>query len=208
MFTGIIENLAKVKDIVPEGGNKRLILFSSLITELKVDQSLAHNGACLTVEKINLEDGTYEVVAVQETLQKTQLGSLRAGAIVNLERSLLADSRIDGHFVQGHIDMTSQLLEVYDANGSWLIRFSLPSETQKYVVPKGSIALNGVSLTVAAVDPESLVVAIVPFTAAHTNLSMLKRGDLVNVEFDMMGKYLVRYMDLRMNPKPDQPQQT
>lgn len=197
MFTGIVEATGRISALKVEGGNLRLTVEAPFAHELREDQSVAHNGACLTVEKL-AEDGLrYEVVAIEETLSKTNLGRLSVGELVNLERCLRADSRIDGHFVQGHVDRTTALLAVDALDGSWLLHFELPEVSRAWIVPRGSVALNGVSLTVADLADNRFTVAIIPYTWEHTNLSRLMPGDLVNVEFDWMGKYVVRWLELR-----------
>jgi riboflavin synthase len=190
MFTGIIEGLGEVKEIVTIGSNKTFWVESSLAPELKVDQSLAHNGVCLTVE--DLRDTIYRVTAVAETLAKTTLEAWSIGSVINLERSLLPSSRLDGHFVQGHVDTTGTCEKIEHKNGSWEMRFSFPKNFAPLVIEKGSICLDGISLTVFGAKKKSFSVAIIPYTFEHTNLKNLKAGDVVNLEFDLIGKYLLR----------------
>ncbi|RYZ20092.1 MAG: riboflavin synthase [Chitinophagaceae bacterium] len=190
MFTGIIEAFGEVKDVVASGQNKTFWLQSALGPELKVDQSLSHNGVCLTVEEVQGEH--YRVTAVQETLEKTNLHTWGPGTLVNLERSLLPSSRLDGHFVQGHVDTTGILEHIEDRQGSWELQFWYPKAFAPLVIEKGSIALNGISLTVFNVRKKHFTVAIIPYTFTHTNLHRLQEGGIVNLEFDLIGKYLQR----------------
>ena len=190
MFTGIIEALGKIKEIKAEGSNRSFWLQTPLATEFKVDQSVSHNGVCLTVETV--EGTTYKVTAVQETLDKTTLSNWAIGNHINLERSLLPTSRLDGHFVQGHVDATGVCQAIEDKDGSFEITFSFPTSFAELIIEKGSIAVNGVSLTAFEVGMDTFKVAIIPYTWQHTNLAFLKVGDGVNIEFDMLGKYLVR----------------
>jgi len=194
MFTGIIEALGQVKEVISNGTNKSFWLESPLTAEFKVDQSVAHNGVCLTVEAIETEQ--YRVTAVQETLNKTTLGIWQAGTFVNLERSLLPSSRLDGHFVQGHVDSIGICEQIEDKTGSWVFTFSFPEEFASLVIEKGSISLNGTSLTVFNVTKSTFEVAIIPYTYEHTTMQFLKQGDLVNLEFDMIGKYINRKFSL------------
>jgi riboflavin synthase len=189
MFTGIIERVEKVSTTEREGGNLRLRISSTLVPELKVDQSIAHNGVCLTVEKLHSE--SYEVVAVEETLKKTNLGKLKSGDLVNIERCMKLNDRLDGHIVQGHVDSTAKVESVEEKDGSWIYRFKL-SEPSKLIVEKGSICINGVSLTAFEVSDEAFTVTIIPYTYEHTSFKSLKKSDLVNLEFDIIGKYVQR----------------
>jgi riboflavin synthase len=188
MFTGIIESIGKVKEIATGGSNKTYWIESALAPELKVDQSLAHNGVCLTVEEI--QGAYYRVTAVAETLAKTALNAWTIGSIINLERSLLPTSRLDGHFVQGHVDTTGICERIKDKSGSWEMRFSFPKSFAPLIIEKGSICLDGISLTVFNVKKKSFTVAIIPYTFEHTNLQHLEAGDSVNLEFDLIGKYI------------------
>ncbi len=187
MFTGIIENQAKVIAIHPNGSNVDFVFESNLTPELKIDQSLSHNGVCLTVTSI--AEKTYTVTAIQETLNRTNLGNLIADQLVNLERCLPANGRLDGHIVQGHVDCVGTIDEIHDLDGSWMIFISHPVEAG-LTVTKGSVCLNGVSLTVVDSFPDAFSVAIIPYTWEHTNLSKLAPGDNVNIEFDILGKYM------------------
>ena len=189
MFTGIIETLGEVRSLTKEDSNLRLELNCSFLNELKVDQSLAHNGVCLTVEKINSE--SYEVVAVKETLEKTNLSSCKTGDKVNLERCMIMNARLDGHIVQGHVDCVAKVISVEEAQGSWIYRFKLP-EPSKLIVEKGSICINGTSLTAFNVQDSSFEVTIIPYTFEHTIFHSLKEGSPVNIEFDIIGKYIQR----------------
>jgi riboflavin synthase len=195
MFTGIVEAIATIVNLTSEGSNLRLTLETPLATELRIDQSVAHNGVCLTVERA--ESTRYEVVAIAETLTKTNLGDLQLGDAVNLERCLRVDARLDGHMVQGHVDRTLRLLSVDQLAGSWLLHIELPDEDRPLVVPRGSISLNGVSLTVAELADDHFTVAIIPYTWTHTNLSRLAPGHRLNAEYDLLGKYIVRWLELR-----------
>ena len=189
MFTGIIEELGTVKDIAKEKGNMILTVEVPFASKLKLNESVAHNGACLSV--IPFSKKAYRVMAVQETLSKTNLGHLKKGDCINLERSLLANGRIDGHFVLGHVDATVTCLSIKKLDGSHIYTFTLNKSDRKYIVPKGSITLNGVSLTIAKVDANCFSVAIIPYTFGHTNFQDLKVGDKVNVEYDVLGKYVL-----------------
>jgi riboflavin synthase len=194
MFTGIIESMATIETIEKDGSNVQFTIESPVAAELKVDQSVAHNGVCLTVVAI---DGlSYKVTAVAETLAKTNLGTWRPGDKVNLERSLMVGSRIDGHFVQGHVDVTATCIEKQSLEGSWLFRFKFPVQYAALVIEKGSICINGVSLTVFNVGRDEFTVTIIPYTFTHTNFNSLNEGDAVNVEFDVLGKYLLRKNEL------------
>ncbi|MAY83157.1 MAG: riboflavin synthase [Flavobacteriales bacterium] len=189
MFTGIIERVEKVSKVEKEGSNLRLRISSTLTPELKVDQSIAHNGVCLTVEVLHMD--SYEVVAVEETLKKTNLGSLQSGDPVNIERCMKLNDRLDGHIVQGHVDSTAEVTSVEEKEGSWIYQFKL-AEPSKLIVEKGSICINGVSLTAFDVSDTAFSVTIIPYTYEHTNFKSLKSGDQVNLEFDIIGKYVQR----------------
>ena len=192
MFTGIIETLGEVKRIVAEGSNRNFLIRSSISKELKIDQSLSHNGVCLTVTR--LEDGGHWTTAVGETLQKSNLGQLMDGAKVNLERSMLNNGRFDGHLVQGHVDLTATVKSIKDENGSWLFDFEHDAGAGFVTVEKGSVCVNGISLTCFKCTPSSFRVAIIPYTFENTNLKSLNPGDRVNIEFDIVGKYVERLM--------------
>lgn len=187
MFTGIVENQAKVIAINQNGSNVDFVFESDLAQELKIDQSLSHNGVCLTVTGIS--ENTYTVTAIQETLQRTNLGKLKPNQLVNLERCLPANGRLDGHIVQGHVDCVGTIDEIHDLDGSWMI-FVSHSPEAGLTVTKGSVCLNGVSLTVVDSFADAFSVAIIPYTWEHTNLSKLTPGDSVNIEFDILGKYM------------------
>jgi len=195
MFTGIVEGIAEVVEANREGGNLQLRLKGRLDDEpIKVDQSIAHNGACLTVTEIfqNTVEKEYSVTAVEETLKKTNLGRLEAGDLVNLERCLGAGQRLDGHFVQGHVDTVGKVSSVEELDGSWLIWFSYDPSFSHLMVDKGSITINGVSLTVIEAGEGRFNVTIIPYTWEHTQFHRLKAGDEVNLEFDILGKYLTK----------------
>ena len=188
MFTGIIETLATIIATKYEGTNVTYTLKSSVAHELKIDQSVAHNGVCLTVIKV--ENNIYSVTAIQETLSKTSLGNWQVGTEVNLERCLMANGRFDGHFVQGHVDQTGICTNITEENGSWLFDFEYDENSHNITVEKGSICINGVSLTCFNSKNNGFRVAIIPYTYEHTNFKNLKVGDKVNLEFDIIGKYL------------------
>ncbi|MEZ2446434.1 riboflavin synthase [Chitinophaga sp. RCC_12] len=195
MFTGIIETLAEVVSTRKEGSNLVITIQTPLAAELKIDQSVSHNGVCLTVT--NIQGDTYETVAVDETLQKTNLGQLTPTQFVNLERAMVFNGRIDGHLVQGHVDSVGECLSCQEQDGSWLYRFRYPAEFAALIVEKGSICLNGISLTVFNVTNDEFSVAIIPYTYEFTNISNIKTGSLVNLEFDILGKYVARQMAVR-----------
>ena len=198
MFTGIIETTGRVANIVAEGTNLTFRIESSLAPELKIDQSVSHNGVCLTVTSI--ADGSYTVTAVDETLRKTSLGQLRVGERVNLERCMPANGRFDGHIVQGHVDQTGVCTNVQDLDGSWLFDFTYDPASggsdaaANVTVEKGSICINGVSLTVFNSHDDGFRVTIIPYTHEHTNFRDLKPGDVVNLEFDIIGKYIKKML--------------
>jgi len=197
MFTGIIETQATVQQVAAEGTNQRFTLQSSLAKELHVDQSVAHDGVCLTVERVAPDASQYEVVAIAETLKRSALGQWAPGRLVNLERCLRADARLDGHFVQGHVDATGAVIEREELNGSWHFAFRYPEAYQHLIVPKGSICINGVSLTVVDDESGRFSVAIIPYTYQHTGFAQLKIGDAVNLEFDVLGKYVAKIQGLQ-----------
>ena len=194
MFTGIVEEVGEVVSVLDRGTNKELIVRARMTPGLRVDQSVAHNGVCLTV--VALDGNTFTVAAVKETLDRSNLGNLRAGDGVNLERSFRLGDRLDGHMVQGHVDTVTECLSVNDMESSWTYVFALP-EMKNLLVHKGSVCLNGVSLTIATLDDQSFGVAIIPYTHEHTTFRSLRPGDRVNVEFDVLGKYVERMMDAR-----------
>jgi riboflavin synthase len=193
MFTGIIETQAKLEKIEKENSNVHFTFSSPITHELKIDQSVAHNGVCLTVVKIN--GGNYTVTAIDETLSRTNLGELKVGAFVNLERCMPANGRFDGHIVQGHVDTTAICREVKDLNGSWEFVFEHEKNKSNITVEKGSITINGVSLTVVQSTEISFSVHIIPYTYEHTNFKDFKPGTKVNLEFDVIGKYVARILN-------------
>jgi riboflavin synthase len=195
MFTGIIETLATVKKIENNGTNKSFWLEASIVKELKVDQSLAHNGVCLTVEQI--EQQLYKVTAIQETLEKTNLHTWKIEDKVNLERCLSFNGRLDGHFVQGHVDTIAKCTAVVDKNGSWEYEFEFDKKFASLIIEKGSITVNGTSLTCFNVLDNKFTVAIIPYTYNHTNINKVQIGSLVNIEFDIIGKYINRMQILK-----------
>src|SRR3989337_1404283 len=192
MFTGIIETLGHVADLTKEGSNTNLTIASPLSHELKVDQSVSHNGVCLTVVKV--ENEFHWVVAIHETLQKSNLGNVQKGDILNLERCMLNNGRFDGHIVQGHVDQTGVVTSIEDENGSWLYTFEYDPSAGNVTVEKGSISINGVSLTCFNSKPSEFTVAIIPYTHEYTNFHQLKVGSVVNLEFDIIGKYVKRLL--------------
>jgi riboflavin synthase len=197
MFTGIIEALGLVKEITTQGGNLSFWVESPLAPELKVDQSLSHNGVCLTVEAIN--GNLHRVTAIAETLSKTNLGDWKTGTLINLERCLQLNGRLDGHLVQGHVDTTGTCIAKEEKNGSWEFEFSFPPSFGELVIEKGSICIDGISLTAFDVKENSLRVAIVPYTFEHTTMKQLRHGDKINFEFDVIGKYVLRRLSLKGN---------
>lgn len=190
MFTGIIEAFGTVEKMEQEQGNLHLSLASNLAPELKIDQSLAHNGVCLTV--VAKTPTSYTVTAIQETLNKTNLGALQVGAKVNLERAMLMNARLDGHLVQGHVDVVGVCTEARETEGSWLFSFEYPETVDYVTIEKGSITVNGVSLTVVNSGKNTFSVAIIPYTYEHTNFHQLQKGSPVNLEFDLIGKYIAK----------------
>ena len=192
MFSGIVEEAAQVVAIQSDKGNIHLTMRCSFVDELKIDQSVAHNGVCLTV--VSKEADTYTVTAIQETLERSNLGLLRVGDLVNLERSMLMNGRLDGHIVQGHVDQTAVCTAVEDAEGSWYFTFRYEPQGDNCTVEKGSVAVNGVSLTVCDSRDDGFRVAIIPYTYEHTNFCRIGVGSVVNLEFDIVGKYIARLM--------------
>ncbi|MEI6143554.1 MAG: riboflavin synthase [Mariniphaga sp.] len=196
MFSGIIEGMGTVVSIVKDQENVHLTLNCDFTTELKIDQSLSHNGVCLTV--VRKEGSQYSVTAIKETLLKSNLGLLQIGDKVNVERSMMMNGRLDGHIVQGHVDQTAHCTQVTEAEGSWYYTFEFtPIQSDYFTVEKGSICVNGVSLTVVNSLKTSFQVAIIPFTYTHTNFHAFNVGSVVNLEFDILGKYIARYMQLQ-----------
>ena len=195
MFTGIIEDLGTVKKLVKDGGNLHITISSSITSELKIDQSVAHNGVCLTVVDIQGED--YTVTAIQETLDKSSLGVLNVGDKVNLERAMILGARLDGHIVQGHVDQTANCISMSEEDGSWFYTFQYDPSFSNVTIEKGSITVDGVSLTVVNSKMNEFSVAIIPYTYDNTNFQYLKSGSKVNLEFDVIGKYVKRLNELR-----------
>lgn len=200
MFSGIVEEAAEVVALKEEGTNLHITMRCSFTDELKIDQSVAHNGVCLTVVALP-GDGTYTVTAVQETLERSNLGKLKVGDLVNLERSMQMNGRLDGHIVQGHVDCTAICKQVKEMDGSWYYTFEYKADRELakrgyFTVDKGSVTVNGVSLTVCEPTAESFKVAIIPFTHDHTNFCRIEAGTTVNLEFDILGKYLARLASL------------
>jgi len=188
MFTGIIETLGEVISVKQEGSNKHFKIGSTIGSQLKVDQSVSHDGVCLTV--VSVSDAHHGVIAVQETLSKSNLGQWKPGDKVNLERCMVADGRFDGHIVQGHVDQTAICTSIKDENGSWLFDFEYDPETENVTVEKGSVAVNGISLTCFNSRKNGFTVSIIPYTYEHTNFHRIHPGDTVNLEFDIVGKYV------------------
>jgi len=193
MFTGIIEQTGTLAAIEKQGSNVNVTINASFASELKVDQSVAHNGVCLTVTEV-VDQKHYKVTAIDETLQKTTLGDWKQGDTINLERCVKAGSFLDGHIVQGHVDQTATCLAKENKDGSWIFRFSYSAHEQNLVVKKGSICINGVSLTVVDDLPGEFSVAIIPYTFEHTSFQMLEPGMKVNLEFDIIGKYVAKML--------------
>ena len=190
MFTGIVEEIGEVIDVIKEDQNAHFVIKSVISSELKIDQSISHNGVCLTV--VEQQEDWHKVTAISETLGITNLNSLKKGDLVNLERCLRVGDRLDGHMVQGHIDSTAKCIKVTEENGSWRYLFEGNSEVKQLVVYKGSICINGVSLTVTKTMNQEIEVAIIPYTYEHTNFQQIQVGDLVNIEFDILGKYFLK----------------
>jgi len=195
MFTGIIEHTGVVKSVISNGSNRSFWVESPLSHELKTDQSVSHSGVCLTVEEV--ADNQHRITAIDETLKKTNLGTWEEGSLVNLERCLIMNGRLDGHLVQGHVDATGTCTGKTIKDGSWEFEISFPRHFAELIIEKGSICLNGISLTAFAVKKKHFNVAIIPYTFEHTNLKTLEPGQTVNLEFDMIGKYLLRRLSLK-----------
>ena len=196
MFSGIVEEYAEVVKVVKDQENLHLTLKCSFVDELKIDQSVSHNGVCLTV--VSIQDGTYTVTAMKETIERSNIGLLKVGDKVNVERSMMMNGRLDGHIVQGHVDQTATCLAIDDAEGSWF-KYAFDPEMAKrgyFTVDKGSVTVNGVSLTVCNPTEDTFQVAIIPYTYEHTNFHTFQVGSVVNLEFDIVGKYLSRMMQL------------
>lgn len=194
MFTGIVETIGRVTEVFATGTNKSFWIESPLCSSLKVDQSVMHDGVCLTVEEVS--DHRHRMTAILETLEKTNLQHWAAGRHVNLERSLLPSTRVDGHFVQGHVDTTAICKKIKNRNGSNEFEFEFPKKFAPLIIEKGSVAVNGISLTAFDVGKNSFRVAVIPYTFDNTNMQYLKEGSEVNLEFDMIGKYMLRYKTL------------
>ena len=199
MFSGIVEECATVVGIVREQENLHLTLKCSFVDELKIDQSVAHNGVCLTV--VSIENGVYTVTAMKETIERSNLGLLKVGDAVNVERSMVMNGRLDGHIVQGHVDQTATCLKVEDAEGSWYYTFKYAFDKEMarrgyFTVDKGSVTVNGVSLTVCNPTADTFQVAIIPYTHDNTNFNAISEGSVVNIEFDIIGKYMARMVAL------------
>ena len=195
MFTGIIETLGIIKDLKKDNNNLNITVFSSITHELKIDQSVAHNGVCLTVIAIN--NGEYTVTAIKETIEKTNLADWKVGDLLNLERAMKLGDRLDGHIVQGHVDQTGICKSIEEANGSWYFTFEYDSNLNNITIEKGSITVNGVSLTVVNSKEKEFSVAIIPYTFEHTNFNTFRLGTKINLEFDVVGKYVARLYSLR-----------
>ena len=195
MFTGIIETLGIIKDLKKDNKNLNITVFSSITHELKIDQSVAHNGVCLTVIAIN--NGEYTVTAIKETIEKTNLADWKVGDLLNLERAMKLGDRLDGHIVQGHVDQTGICKSIEEANGSWYFTFEYDSNLNNITIEKGSITVNGVSLTVVNSKEKEFSVAIIPYTFEHTNFKNVQIGTTINLEFDVVGKYVARLYSLR-----------
>ena len=196
MFTGIIEDLGMITHLEKEQDNLHLTLQSHITSELKIDQSVAHNGVCLTV--VSLDNDHYTVTAIQETLNKTTLGALSVGDKINLERAMKLGDRLDGHIVQGHVDQTAICTDVINQDGSWLFTFEYDASKNNMTIEKGSITVNGVSLTVVNSLKNQFSVAIIPYTYKHTNFHTFKKGSVVNLEFDVLGKYIQKLYEQRL----------
>ena len=195
MFTGIIETTGLVKEIIINGLNKTFWIETSLSPEFKVDQSVSHSGVCLTIEE--LKGTLHQVTAIDETLIKTNLHTWVTGSLVNIERCLPLNGRLDGHFVQGHVDATGTCINRTEKNGSWEFEIEFPEKFAELIIEKGSVCLNGISLTAFNVTRNSFSVAIIPYTFEHTNINSINKGDTVNLEFDLLGKYMLRRLSLK-----------
>ncbi|HRZ31539.1 MAG TPA: riboflavin synthase [Flavobacterium sp.] len=195
MFTGIIETLGIIKDIQREGNNLHVSVSSSITSELKIDQSLAHNGICLTV--VAIKNDVYKVTAIKETIDKTTIGNWKIGDLINLERAMKLDARLDGHLVQGHVDQIGVCNAVKESNGSWYFTFEYDSKPNNITIEKGSITVNGVSLTVVNSKQKEFSVAVIPYTFEHTNFQTFKVGTKINLEFDVIGKYVAQLYEYK-----------
>lgn len=197
MFSGIVEEAAKVVNLVTDKDNLHITVSCTFTDQLKIDQSVAHNGVCLTV--VNISGSEYTVTAIKETLQKSNLGYLKVGDKVNLERAMKMEALLDGHIVQGHVDQTAECISIEEVNGSWYFTFKYDSSLGNVTVEKGSVAVNGVSLTVVNSLDDQFSVAIIPYTYEHTNFHQFKVGTVVNLEFDILGKYVTKLMKQYLN---------
>ncbi|MEP6682202.1 MAG: riboflavin synthase [Parafilimonas sp.] len=197
MFTGIVETIGKVEAIESNQNNLSFWIASTISNELKIDQSVSHNGVCLTVEEIS--NNKHRVTAIEETLGKTDLRHWKAGDEINIERCMQLNARVDGHLVQGHVDATAFCIDVEEKMGSWEYRFQFPAEFAHLLIEKGSVCINGISLTAFDIKLNSFKVAIIPYTYQHTNMHNIKKGSVVNIEFDLLGKYLVRFREVFMH---------
>jgi riboflavin synthase len=195
MFTGIIETTGIVKEVISDGSNKTFWIESGLSSQFKVDQSISHNGVCLTIEEVR--GNNHRITAIDETLQKTNLSSWQPGNLINLERCLRLNDRLDGHIVQGHVDATASCIKRKEKEGSWEFEFEFPKKFAQLVIEKGSVCVNGISLTAFNIKKKSFRVAIIPYTFEHTNIKEVKEGDKVNLEFDLIGKYIVKKCKLQ-----------
>ncbi|PKP09604.1 MAG: riboflavin synthase [Bacteroidetes bacterium HGW-Bacteroidetes-3] len=193
MFTGIIESVGFVKNLKQEGENLHITIESKFTHELKIDQSIAHNGVCLTI--VNIKNKEYTVTAIKETLDKSNLKFIKVGDEINLERAMILGARLDGHIVQGHVDQTAVCTNIIEENGSWVFSFEYDNTYNNITIEKGSITINGVSLTVVNSKKNSFSVAIIPYTYEFTNFHTFKKGTVVNVEFDVIGKYVARLLE-------------
>ena len=194
MFTGIIETTGKVERIATNGTNRTFYIRSPLSSEFKIDQSVSHNGVCLTIEAI--ENGIHRVTAIEETLVKSNMDAWQVDEVVNIERCMQMNGRLDGHIVQGHVDAVAVCIERKDMNGSWEFRFRFPAKFAMLVIEKGSVSVNGISLTVFNVGSDEFSVAIIPYTFEHTNMQYVNEGAAVNIEFDIIGKYIQRMLTI------------
>lgn len=192
MFTGIIETLGEITKLEQDGSNLHITVYSAISLALKIDQSVAHNGVCLTV--VSLDENSYTVTAIEETLQKTSLGNLLVGDKINLERAMILGSRLDGHIVQGHVDQTGICTSVEEKDGSWIFSFEYDASTNNPTIEKGSVTIDGTSLTVVNSGKNTFSVAIIPYTYEHTRFNTYKEGTVVNLEFDVIGKYVAKLM--------------
>ncbi len=195
MFTGIIEKTGIIKEIISNGTNTSFWVESALAPELKVDQSLSHNGVCLTVEEI--KNGKHRVTAIEETILKTNISNWKNESIINLERCMQLNGRLDGHIVQGHVDCTAECINLVEKEGSWEFTFAFNEKFAALIIEKGSVTVNGISLTCFNVANDCFTVAIIPYTFEHTNMSLLKKDDIVNIEWDMVGKYVNRIQSFK-----------